>query len=73
MRRSPPKNNQPQQRIIQDNRGSQTVTRRNWLKYSGLAIASMVFALLGKEMIDRQSNENDLELAEYEFDVITVK
>jgi formylglycine-generating enzyme required for sulfatase activity len=67
-----PKNNQPQQRIIQDNRGSQTVTRRNWLKYSGLAIASMVIALLGKEMIDKQSNENDLELAEYEFDVITV-
>jgi len=100
---------QPQQRVAQDNnvsnQGSQTVTRRNWLKYSGLAIASMIFALLGKEMIDKQSqtsdssesiqssdepkdsqiqleitenkpetqsNENGLELAEYEFDVITV-
>jgi formylglycine-generating enzyme required for sulfatase activity/tRNA A-37 threonylcarbamoyl transferase component Bud32 len=69
---------QPQQGVAQENngsnRGSQTVTRRNWLKYSGLAIASMVIALLGKEMIDNssQTNENGLELAEYEFDVITV-
>jgi formylglycine-generating enzyme required for sulfatase activity/tRNA A-37 threonylcarbamoyl transferase component Bud32 len=54
---------QPQQGVAQENngsnRGSQTVTRRNWLKYSGLAIASMVIALLGKEMIDNSSQTSD--------------
>ena len=53
---------------IEGDRNSQTVTRRNWLKYSGLAIASMIVALVGREII----NNNELELAEYEFDVITV-
>ena len=78
----------------ESDRNSQTVTRRNWLKYSGLAIASMVVALVGREITDNSDRSSDsssstnslenqseslsqlensrLELAEYEFDVITV-
>lgn len=52
------------------------VSRRNWLKYSGLAIASMLVALVGREIIDQpekiEFTETKVSDAEYEFDVITV-
>jgi formylglycine-generating enzyme required for sulfatase activity/tRNA A-37 threonylcarbamoyl transferase component Bud32 len=71
---------QPQQGVAQENngsnRGSQTVTRRNWLKYSGLGIASMVIALVGKEIWRKpekiEFSETKISDTEYKFDVITV-
>ena len=45
------------------------VTRRSWLKYSGLAIGAMGVSLIGKGLWNDSQNPD---LTDYKFDVITV-
>jgi hypothetical protein len=62
---TPPKPNPAETRLNRRNNLSVTVTRRNWLKYSSLAIAAMGITWMGKniwENSSQQSQESDSSL-----------